>query len=38
MVARCRCLKENVDALRIEGVRHGRVPSYTEVICRIAAS
>jgi hypothetical protein len=25
MVAGCRCLKENVDALRIESVRYGRV-------------
>jgi hypothetical protein len=38
MVARCRCLKENVDALRIESVPYGRVTGYREVICRIPTS
>ena len=32
MVAGCRCLKENVDALRIESVRYGRVTELS-MIC-----
>jgi hypothetical protein len=37
MVAGCRCLKENVDALRIESVRYGRVtgnPHLTACLLR----
>jgi hypothetical protein len=32
MVAGCRCLKENLDELRIESVRYGRVTGKPEVI------